>query len=193
MTHAPSLDAPSTLYRRLLGSSWDELSEPVRLAHATRSTVRGSGRLLVCHGRGRVARWIARVLRLPRASAAADTRLVVTPRSDGERWCRSFDGRHFDTWQYQAGERELAERVGLLEFRFELQAMKGSLLFRSVGAAFVWRWIRLPLPATWAPRVDAREDPAGAQRIRVHVSVAVPGVGPVLAYDGFIDIERSPA
>jgi len=132
-------------------------------------------------------------LRLPRANDAAETRLVVTSAADGEQWLRTFDDRCLETRQYQAGDFELAERLGVLEFRFRLEASEGSLLFRQLEAAFLYRSVRLRLPAAWAPRVEAREDPAGAHQIRVHVRVVLPAIGPVLTYDGTIDIEETRA
>jgi len=180
---------PGPLYARLLGASWMQLAEPVRFVHSTESTVRARGRLRIAHGRGPLARVIAGLLRLPRASDAAETRLVVTSRADGEDWHRTFDDRCLDTRQYQADERDLAERIGVLEFRFRLDASEGSLLFRQVEAALVLGSVRVRLPAACAPRVDAREDPAGARRIRVHVHVTLPPLGSVLTYDGPIDLE----
>jgi uncharacterized protein DUF4166 len=172
-----------------LGSSWLRVAESVRLAHATESTVRAHGRLRIEHGRSRFARFLVRLLRLPRASDAAETHLVITSQAAGERWLRTFDDRRLDTRQYQAGDCELAERIGILELRFRLEASEGSLLFRQLEAALLFGSVRLRLPAPWSPRVEAREDPAGAHQIRVHVRVALPALGPVLTYDGTIDIE----
>jgi hypothetical protein len=185
-------DFPRSLYRSLLGSSWLQLSEPIRFAHAS-ATVRASGRLRIVHGRSRAARVLARLLRLPRASDVADVRLVITSGPDGERWRRTFDGRLLDTRQYRANESELAERIGVLELRFRLEASEGSLIYRQLEAAFLAGPVRLRLPAMCAPRVDAREEPAGARRMRVHVGVAFPGLGSVLTYDGLIDLEDTPA
>jgi hypothetical protein len=182
-------DAPGALYARLLGSSWLQVAEPIRAAHASGPTVRARGRLRIVHGRSRLARFLARLLRLPRASDAAETRLVITSGADGERWLRTFDDRRLDTRQYQAADCELAERIGVLEFRFRLETSDGSLLFRQLEAAFLCGPVRLRLPAPWAPSVEAREDPAGPHRIYVHVRVALPALGPVLTYDGTIDIE----
>lgn len=182
-------DPPCSLYARLLGASWLQVAEPVRFAHASRSTVRAHGRLRIERGRTHAARLFARLLRLPRPSAAAETRLVVTPGDNGEQWRRTFDDRRLDTRQYEAGDGELAERIGILEFRFRLEASEGNLLFRQLEAAFVLGSVRVPLPVAWAPRVEAREDPAGAHRVRVHVRVALPAVGTVLTYDGTMDIE----
>jgi hypothetical protein len=149
-----------------------------------------------------------RLLRLPRPADAAETCLVVTSHAGGERWLRTFDDRRFDTRQYLAGgpvaggpvaggpgagECELAERIGLLELRFRLEASEGSLVFRQVGAALLLGSLRLRLPAASAPRVEAREDPAGARQIRVHVRVALPAVGPLLTYEGTMNIEDTGA
>lgn len=183
-------EAPRGLYARLLGSSWPLLAEPVCFAHATESPVCARGRLRIARGRGHVARLLAALLRLPRASGAAETRLVVTSRGDVEHWCRTFDDRCLDTWQYQTGDGELGERIGVIEFRFRLEASEGSLVFRQVEAAVVCGSVRVRVPAAWAPRVDAREDPAGARRIGIHVRVVLPALGPLLTYDGIIDLEE---
>jgi len=187
---ATEADAPIGLYARLLGSSWQQLAEPVRFAHGTKSMMHGRGRLRIAHGRGYLARVLAAVLRLPRANDAAETRLVVTPRGDVEHWRRTFDDRCLATRQYATGDRELGERIGVLEFRFRLEPSAGSLVFRQVEAAVLCGPVRVRIPAAWAPRVEAREDPAGAHRIRIHVSVVLPALGPVLTYDGVIDLEE---
>ena len=186
---APPRPRDASLYARLLGSSWPQLADPVRIIHGTNATVRARGRLRVTHGRSHLARVVARVLRLPCACDAADTRLTITPGADGETWLRSFGDRQLDTRQYEAGAGELAERIGVLEFRFRLEALEGSLLFRQLEAAVLLGSMRLPLPASCVPRVEAREDAAGADRVCVHVSVTLPALGPILTYDGTIAIE----
>ena len=177
------------LYVRVMGDSWAQIAEPVRCMHATHSIMRAHGHLRVEHGRRQLARFLARMLRLPRPSAAAETWLVVTARADADHWQRTFSGRRLETRQYESNQSELAERFGVLEFRFRLDASGGSLLYVQREAAFVFGSIRLRIPASWAPRVEAREDPAGPTRVRVHVRVALPGVGPLIAYDGIIDVE----
>jgi hypothetical protein len=181
------------LYTRLLGASWPQLADPVRVIHGAETTVRARGRLRITHGRSPLARVLARVLRLPRASDASETRLVITSGSDGQTWRRSFGDRRIDTRQYEAGASELAERFGLLEFRFHLEALAGSLLFRQVEASVLLGSVRVPLPPGCVPRVDAREDAAGERRVGVHVCVAFPGVGPILTYEGTVDIEDADA
>lgn len=183
----------AALYPRVLGSSWQQLAEPVRVAHTTSPSVHARARLRIEHGRGPLARLLARLLRLPRASDSSNVELVVTAEGDGERWRRTFEDRRFDTRQYQAGECVVAERIGIIEFEFQLDVAGGGLVFRQRRASFVFGSIRLPLPAVSAPRVDAREDAVGDRRLRIYVRVTVPMLGPVLTYEGTVDYEESPA
>ena len=176
------------LYARLLGPDWLLLAEPVRCAHASSST-RARGSVRIAHGRGPVVRLLAALLCLPRPNAAAETRLVITAEDGAQRWDRTFDGRHIDTRQYETDEGELAERFGMLELRFRLAPSGGGLIFRQVKAAVMVGSLRLPLPGSWLPIVEAREDPAGARRISVHVRVMVPAIGPLMSYEGMFDIE----
>jgi hypothetical protein len=183
------MPATLSLYRQVLGDSWNQVAEPVRRMHASQSIVRAHGHLRIEHGRHRLARFLARLLRLPDPSPAAVTQLVVTTRPDGERWHRTFNGRRFDTRQSTASRSELIERFGALELRFHLDASNGSLVYVQRDAALRVGFVRVPLPRAWAPRVQAREDPAGPKRIKVDVRIALPSLGPLITYDGFIDVE----
>jgi hypothetical protein len=165
------------------------LADPVRCLHATHTIVRAHGHLRIGPGRHCLARFLGWMLRLPRPSPAAETRLIVTARADGERWRRTFNGRRLETRQYESSESELGERFGVLEFRFRLDVCDGSLLYVQREAALVFGPVRVRIPASWAPRVEAREDPAGPNRVKVDVRVAIPGVGTLITYDGIIDVE----
>jgi hypothetical protein len=102
------------LYTRVLGDAWTQLAQPVRCMHRGHSLVRARGHLRIEHGPHRLARFIARMLRLPRPSAASETELIVAIRANGEHWLRTFDGRHLDTGQYESAECDLVERFGAL-------------------------------------------------------------------------------
>ena len=49
--------------------------------------------------------------------------------------------------------------------------------------------LRIVIPPPWAPRVEAREDPAGTNRVNVTVRVTLPPIGRLIAYDGSVEIE----
>lgn len=181
------------LYARVMGDSWSQIAEPVRGVHATHSITRAHGCVRIEHGRHHLARVLARMLRLPRPSAAAETELIVTARDGGEEWQRTFNGRRLETRQYEWNESELAERYGILEFRFRLDASGGGLLYVQREAALLFGVGRLRIPGLWAPHVQAREDSAGPRRVKVEVSVVLPGIGLLIAYDGIIDVEEADA
>jgi hypothetical protein len=182
------------LYARIMGDCWTHVAAPVRRLHTTHSIVRAHGCVRVEHGRSRLARFLARVLRLPPPSAAAETRLLVTARGDREHWERTFNGHCLDTWQIASNAFEMAERFGALELRFRMGASAaGSLLYDQREASFLFGSVRLRIPSPWAPRVQAREDPAGPTRVKVDVRVALPWVGPLIAYDGVVEVEDTRA
>jgi hypothetical protein len=184
-----SLDAP--LYARILRDDWFLVAAPIRRAHAPLPVLRAHGHFHVEHGHHPVARLLARVLRLPPVSDAIDTRLIVTAHGNGERWERTFGTSRVETEQHEGPASDLVERFGLLEFRFHLEAADGSLRYVQRDVAFRWRSTRLRIPGFLAPRVDAREDTAGpgAGGVKVHVQVALPMVGPMMVYEGIIEVE----
>ena len=179
------------LYMRLLGDSWTQMAEPLRRAHATHGVVRAHGTLRVEHGRYPVARGLARLLGLPRPSPAADTRLTVTAQDGAERWARVINGTELDSRQYATPNFNLAERFGALEFQFQLVPHDGNLIYMQRQAAVVLGPVRVRIPAWCAPRVEAREEPAGPAGVRVEVGVSLPGIGPLIAYAGIIELEEA--
>jgi hypothetical protein len=173
---------------RVLGDSWNRLAEPVRCVHDTHPIVRAHGRLRIQHGRHSFARFLARLLRLPPPGTSVPTQLIVTARADGERWHRTFNGRRLDTRQCESSGTGLVERFGVLEFRFRLDASDGSLVYVQREAALRAGPLRLLIPTSWAPRIEAREDPAGPNRVKVDVRIDLPRLGPLITYDGVIDV-----
>ena len=178
------------LYARIVGQAWTELAAPVRSLHETDSPVRAHGDLRI-DGGGHVARFAARLLRLPRPGAAVRTSLTIVGRGGFEDWRRVFGESRVETRQHESRPRELAERFGILEIRFALDARDGGLHYVQRSAAFRAGPVRVRIPTSLAPRVEAREDPAGPCRIRIAVDVSLPGVGRLIAYGGIIEVEGS--
>ena len=174
------------LYARIMGSSWNDLGEPLQCLHGSESTVRAAGHLRIERGLHPLARLFARLLRLPHPNASADVRLVIAHGRDGEHWVRTFDGRRLDTWQYPWHD-GLAERFGVLEFRFRLLVSGGSLSYAHADVFLCWP-VRLRIPERWAPCVEAREDPRGAKRVQVDVRVRLPRVGLLISYAGIVEV-----
>jgi len=147
------------------------------------------GRLRVTHGDNGIARALARLLRLPPEGDAVETWLVVTPSPEGDQWQRTLGGHPFNSRQYPVGNGEMAERFGLLELRFRLDEIGTGTSFRQTAAALVAGRIRIPLPRLCAPAVSAREDRIGTQTRHIDVRVMLPLIGPVLSYEGTIEVD----
>jgi hypothetical protein len=145
----------------------------------------------VTHGPGSVARVLARVLRLPHEGSAVDTYLITTATGDGEHWLRTFDGRPLETRQRARHDGQIVERFHHLEFTFHRNTVGGATRFHQLAAALVIGPLRIRLPARCAPQVIAREEAAGPRRLHVDVRVELPIIGPLLSYDGTIDVEAA--
>ena len=57
-------------------------------------------------------------------------------------------------------------------------------MYTQQAAAIICGPLRLRVPASWAPRVEASEVAAALTSISLTVRVVVPGCGQLLAYDG---------
>ncbi len=184
----------SALYPRLLGNSWDELATSVRRMHLEDGAAfRGVGSFRIRYGNGRLGRLLVRLLRLPSATEAANTRLVITPLGQGERWERNFDDQSLVSRQWEARSGRLLEQIKLLELEFRLEVRAGALLYRQVGAALRLGPLRVPLPRRIAPHVEAREEPDDANRIHVVVAVTLARAGLLIAYEGHLERQEAPS
>ena len=180
------------LYARVMGDTWFQLGEPIRELHSTRSPMRACGCLRVEHGHHRLARIIARAFRLPPPGAATRTELSVVTLDDGERWQRAFGATRVDTHQSSNGL-DLVERYGALEFRFRLHASAGRLVYRQREAAVRLFAFRLRLPGRLAPHIEASEEAVAPRRVKIAVSITIPRIGVLIAYDGIIDVAETVA
>jgi hypothetical protein len=184
--------AGAGLYERLVGEGWRDVDAAVRRLHARGTGLCGEGSFVVRRGRGFFALALASLLRLPAQGDAVRVTLSVTFTGGGraERWHRTFEGRAFDTSQREGAGRMLAERAGPLELLFRLSEEGGALVYTPAGAAFRVGPLRVPLPRALAPGVEARERGAGDGRsVNVRVSARAPLVGPLLSYEGRLELK----
>jgi hypothetical protein len=172
------------LYARIMGPRFAELAPSVAALHDVLRDAGAHGRAIVRRGRHPIARALAALLGLP---AAGEHVLHVgfCERQGVERWTRAFSGHRF-TSEFSKAHGCVVERFGPLRFRFDL-VNEGSGLRMVLRN---WSVARLPLPLALAPRASAREwEEAGL--FRFDVSVALPLVGLVVHYQGWLDIVGS--
>src|SRR5262245_6373655 len=185
------MNAPSSLYQKLLGASWPDLDVALRRLHDSGETVRAVGVFRVRHGSDRLPRAMARLARLPAAGEAVDVHLQVTAREDGEEWRRTFAGRPLVSMQSNRPDERLdgvmVERMGIVEMQFQLEVVGGALSYQSVSAALCFGPLLVPLPHWLSPCTTAWERAVGdMNQIQVSVDVTFPLIGRLISYDGIL-------
>ncbi len=177
----------SDIYSQVLGKDWWALAENIRLAHAVDQEARGG--FCISHGTGWLARQLARWLHLPKAAKLADTSLKITTEGTGERWERQFDGEAFTTRQWIGKGGHLVERLGGCELYFKLRVEDGKLFYEQHAAKLCLGALSIPLPLTCAPHVSATEISDGRKSVLVSVTVTLPLVGLLIAYEGYLNVK----
>lgn len=167
------------LYARIMGPRFANLAPSVAALHGVLRDAGAHGRAVVRRGRHPIARALAAILGLP---AAGEHVLHVSFREKHgvERWTRAFSGRQL-TSEFSEADGWVVERFGPLRFRFDLVNEGGELRMMLRG----WSVVRLPLPLAFAPRASAREWEEAGQ-FRFDVSIALPLVGLVVHYQGWL-------
>jgi hypothetical protein len=200
----PAIPSRERLYPRLLGDAWDTLDPALQRIHTDPRLTHAAGLLQVSRAPGRLLGLLLTAARVPQASDRAQVRLAVETgdadigRDGGatsgpvERWHRVFDGHPLVTLQSEAPGGLLAERVGILEFRFQLAVKRGEPVFLQHSLVICLGGRRLPLPHWLAPRIAARESAIGEStagqpdQTRVDLRVMAPGGSLLFSYRGTV-------
>jgi hypothetical protein len=180
-------DAPpdgTPLYRRLLGEAWEILPAPIRAMHDVAGSLTVEGKASVERGRHWLARAVAGIVGFPQAGANVPVSVTFRAGNGREHWQRTFAGRSFTSIQEEGRGRSarlLVERFGPFAFGMALVLEGGRLrlLMRH------WSFMGIPLPRVLAPKVYSFES-AEADRFRFHVEIALPVLGLIVAYRGFL-------
>ena len=181
----------TSLYERLAGHAWHEVAEAIRQAHPGNDNLQARGVFRVQHGPGCIARLLAWLLQLPHPADVTSVELHITPSGQGEKWVRRFGGKRLVTLQQEAPGRLLAERFGLLEFRFQLQPQAEALIYLQQEVALCFGRLRLLLPSWLAPQVNATERAVEAtQRTHIAVVISLPFLGLLISYEGELEVGK---
>ena len=173
-------ELPPPLYARVLGPRFAELPLPVRAMHDVLRDHGATGRAWVSRGRHPLARMIAAAIGFP-AEGQHDLHVGFAEQDGIETWTRTFSGQAFRS---HLSERDgaLQERFGALRFEFRLAADSTGL------AMHLRRWWLGPLrlPLALAPRSVASEWEEHG-RFNFDVPIALPGIGLVVHYRGWLE------
>jgi len=174
--------APPSLYRQLLGASFDTLAPSLRTLHSRDGRRRYHGKVDVERGTGLLSGLCARATRLPPAGKGPIA-VEIDARTGREQWSRAFAG-HAMRSRLWARDGLLCERLGLATFGFRLSIDQGGIAWRVARV----RALGVPLPVSWFSGVHAREFERDG-RYRFDVTAHVPWVGLLVHYRGWLDTE----
>jgi hypothetical protein len=135
-------------------------------------------------GSGWLSALAATVFGFPKAAESIPVRVVFEKRGEGELWRRTFGDKSFSSFQVAGKGRS----TGLLSERFGPFAFDMALVVDGGKLAFVvrrWSFSGLPLPAVLAPE-GASYEFAGDGRFHFHVEIALPVIGPIVRYSGWL-------
>lgn len=175
--------AVSPLFAALLGPAFATLPVPVRALHVAQGLKRYVGEVQVERGSGLLSRLAAFATRLPPAgSGPLCVEIEASPSQ--EYWTRYIGGRAMPSRLWREGD-VLCERLGVATFGFHLEV---------VNQTIVWRVVRVgvfgvSLPPRWFAGVGARES-ADAERYAFDVWAALPLVGLLVHYTGWLDVRN---
>ena len=182
-----TITAPQSLYRQLLAARFDQLPPTLRALHDRSGCRRYHGKVEVDRGSGILSRLCAWAAQLP-APGRGSIKVEIDADATGERWARVFAGKVMRS-RLWASRSLLRERLGLLVFAFRLDVEQ----LPGAGPAVVWHVARvsalgLPLPLRWFAGVTAREYERD-HRYRFDVAAKLPGIGLVVHYRGWLDVD----
>jgi hypothetical protein len=173
----------TSLYRRILGPTFDTLPRSLQQFHDVETEWRGRASFRVTRGRGWLRNAAANLGGLPAAGEAVPLTLRVVREGDGERWVRDFGGHRMESFQ-RAWKGLLVESLGGVTLGFRLVAELPAL--RLVPAR-VWV-LGVPWPLALGPRVSASEV-GRDDGCAVEVRAAAPLLGLLVQYEGLVVAE----
>jgi len=158
------------VYKRLLKDDFYRLAPALRKLHDVKTMVRAKGSVTVQHER----RWLARLVRFPKAGENIPLDLEVVRAPEGEAWSRYLGHALLRSVQ-QCEDGLLVEQMGPVRMRFRIFVDAGDLRLELQDARCGW----LPVPV----RVSAVERGHGPDgwEFEVHVK-------PIGSYRGVMEL-----
>ncbi len=171
------------LYRRVLGEDFDRLPAEVKRLHDHPGRLCAAGLCRIRRGEGLASRIVARLFGLPPSGENLPVTVCFIAEGGDELWDRDFGGHRLRTRQGDLTGRPglLYEAFGPGHFVIRPRIVPGGLELELCGASF----LGLPLPGLFWPRIRGREG-VEAGRFTFDVSIALPVIGLLVAYSGFL-------
>ena len=153
--------------------------------HAGQGEKRYCGQASITRGRNplvRLALWLAG---MPRAGADVPVRMRLVIGPEGADWVRDFGGHTTRSRLSLTRDGHVVERFGPFRIAMAVRAERGGLRMDIAGM----RAFGVPVPGALRPVSQTREYVGEDGRFRFDVGAAVPGLGPVIRYAGWLEQE----
>lgn len=173
-------------FEQALGATFNTAAPAVQAAHRAGPTTRLAGAATVSGAASVLAALAARVFGMP--SATPETPVRVTKRlwPDKEVWTRRFGERRMESRLRAMAPGIVRESFGPFDFDMKVSVEAGAIVMTITG----WRIGPIPLPAGLAPRSTAREFEDAEGRFRFDVPIALPLIGRLTHYSGWLALEE---
>jgi len=180
----PEAARPPPLYLRVMGEpAFNRLPPAVQAFHRLAGVHALRGEVQTQAPARRLGRWLARLMGTATQSVQGPLGFRLEAEPQAETWTRYFPGQtlvsRLSAWAGQPAG--LQEQMGPARLRFHLRAGPDHMAMELVAM----RFLGIPCPRWLMPRIVAREfDDEG--RLRFEVRAEVPGLGLVVAYQGWL-------
>jgi hypothetical protein len=177
---------PLAPFPAALGAAFGRLPRATRIIHTPGQAMVLEGAVDVDGAETLVGRILARLIGFPTYARGAPLCVIIEPNGAEETWTRLFPGRRLFSVlsRPDAVTSTIEERFGPLRFRTRLEASAEGLRFVPIGGRLGW----LAIPSRLLSRVTAFESEDQAGRHRFDVAIAVPMVGRIVRYRGWLDL-----
>lgn len=169
-----------------LGKSFDALPAAIRVVHRSGPVTRLRGEASVRGAASPLAALFARLFGMPAVAPSVPVRVTMRLNAQREVWTRQFGARRMESRLRAVRPGVVRESFGPFDFDMRVTAADGALAMTIVG----WRVGALPLPAFLAPRSTATESVDEHGRFRFDVPIALPLVGRLTHYSGWLEVEE---
>lgn len=172
-------------FEKALGDAFETLAPAVRASHRGGSVTRLQGAAKVEGASSPLGAFVARLFGMPAARDRVAVRVTKRLWPDKDVWTRRFDGTRMESRLRVVRTGVVSEAFGPFTFEMQVSAEEGALKMAVTG----WRIGPIPLPSWLAPRSVAieREGPDG--RFHFDVPIALPLIGRVTHYSGWLETE----
>jgi NAD(P)-dependent dehydrogenase (short-subunit alcohol dehydrogenase family) len=175
---------PRTLFARALGSTFATLPDAIQNAHHVDDVLVLEGRASIEGAKTLLVRVIARLLGFPRDGRDVPVCVTMRTEDDCEEWTRVFGRKRFRTQlaPLDGFPNRIIERFGPCTFNLRLTARPDGLDYIVISGRIGF----VPLPPFLIPRSAATERVDEAGRFQFDVPIALPGLGLLVHYRGWL-------